>query len=182
MKIRFLLFIGIMLQSGISARSQTLFAGIKDGFCNSYIVGDFNGYKGYAHRRGFYYGGMINKSINSDLDLQMEINSLPRGSQRNEVQEITDPARFGIKDVPESTKLYARLNTKTYLNYLEIPFVVKFKFSLSNKIDYYVDLGMDVAYLLEARQIVSGSSFLYLDKNLGVHFIDQNNGLPYSIS
>ena len=141
----------------------------------------------YSSRLGFYGGFVSEFQTNKRLSLRTEINYSSQGGRRegmqalplsNEMEQLWQilPG-FGI--TPDEY-MYADIKSEAILNYLEIPVMAKFTFGLSSRINFYLQAGPYMGLLLNAKNVTSGSSSIYIDKegNLPVDAILQQAQMP----
>jgi hypothetical protein len=83
------------------------------------------------------------------------------GGQRNGMQAL-DGSSLNPQ-VPAGTYFYADFENESVLNYLEVPIMGKYSFSLNKSSRLHLDFGPYVGFLLNAKQKTSGSSVVYAD-------------------
>ena len=135
--------------------------------------------EGYASRLGFY-GGLVSEwQTGSHFGFRSEINFSSQGGQRLGIQALPLypemaplweilPA-FGIN--PDGY-MYADIKSEAILNYLEIPVMAKYRFQLSSRLNLYLQAGPYAGFLINAKNITSGTSNIYVD-DAGVISIDE---------
>jgi hypothetical protein len=126
--------------------------------------------EGYASRFGFYGGVVSEMKTGKHFGFRAELNFSSQGGMREGMQALPlDPSleplwqmlpAFGI--TPDEY-MYADIKSEAILNYLEIPVMAKYRIGLSSKIDFYAQAGPYVGILLNAKNITSGSSSIYVD-------------------
>lgn len=126
----------------------------------------------YKSRLGLY-GGIISEFMTNDrFSLRAEINYSAQGGKREGVQALPLPAEMAplwqmlpLLGITPDEYMYANIKSDAILNYLEIPFMAKFRFNLGSKLDFYLSTGPYMGILLNARNITSGSSSIYVDSD-----------------
>jgi len=116
----------------------------------------------YTSRLGAAFGFTATYSMGTALALRADILYSSEGGQRNGMQAI-DAISYN-PDAPAGTYLYADFKNESILNYLEIPFMLRYDISISKATKLYADFGPYVGFLLNAKQKTSGSSFIYADR------------------
>ncbi|MDR3665363.1 MAG: porin family protein [Ignavibacteriaceae bacterium] len=119
--------------------------------------------QGYKTRLGPNFGVFGNIALTPNFSLQLEAFYASQGGKKTGIQPI-DPSSVPLP-IPAGVNLYADFSNEAVLNYLEIPLIAKYSFSLSSLFSAYVDAGPYVGFLLNAKTITSGTSSLYVDKN-----------------
>lgn len=152
-----------------------IYAGAKGGISIPNLKGNSEQSKGYTSRLGSYGGIVINFKIAPLLSLQPEINFSPQGGQRKGMQQVPSDAMNDIT-LPPGTNLYARFNTTTILNYIEIPVLVKL--TLGDQLKYYLCAGPHITFLTDAKTKTNGTSVLYLDEGGTIPLTINGNPLP----
>jgi len=117
--------------------------------------------QGYTSRFAPSFGIFGNYKLNQNIYLQAEINFDGQGGQRNGIQPITSS---DIPIQPPNGYFYANFKNVSVLNYLEIPITINYVFGNSS-LRYFVDAGPYIGYLLNAKEVTSGISTIYIDKN-----------------
>ncbi len=117
--------------------------------------------QGYTSRLAPSFGILGNYKLNNNFYIQAEINFDGQGGQRNGIQPITSS---DIPIQPPNGYFYANFKNVSVLNYLEIPITIKYVFG-NSLLKYFVDAGPYFGYLLSAKEVTSGMSTIYIDKN-----------------
>ena len=134
---------------------------------------------GWSSRSGIAYGLTFNWNTGTHFAWRADVLYSSEGGQRNGMQAL-DASAFNPQ-APAGTYLYANYNNESELNYLEIPVMAKYSFSLSKSSKLYVDFGPYVGFLLNAKQITSGSSIVYADKTATQPVtVNPSTGQPYA--
>lgn len=118
--------------------------------------------KGYASRLAATFGGFADFAITKKISLKAFINYAGQGGKRTGMQPVTDVPSELSQLLPPGTVLYADFINEAVLNYLEIPLMAKIKWG--DKLEYYLNAGPYIGFLVSARQKTSGSSQFFLDK------------------
>ncbi len=112
---------------------------------------------GFSSRLGADFGVFAEYPINKWLSIQHEIDYSAQGGKHNGLQAVPDP----YSSTPPY--FYANFKNEARLNYLLIPVTAKFNFSLSPKFKLFVNAGFFAGFLLSAKTVSTGSSYLYED-------------------
>jgi len=112
---------------------------------------------GYSSRLGADFGVLATFQIKKTFSIQAGIDYSEQGGKHNGLQAVSNP--YG--SVPPF--FYANFNNSAHLNYLLIPLMGRFDFKLSQKLNLYVEAGGFAGFLLSAKSVTSGNSYLYLD-------------------
>jgi hypothetical protein len=125
----------------------------------------------YASRLGLYTGIVAEYQTKKWFGLRAELNYSSKGGQRNGMQALPLAEEMlplwqmlpliGI--IPEEY-MYADIKSEAILNYIEIPVLAKSSFRLGSKINFYLEAGPYIGFILEAENITSGSSGIHVDK------------------
>jgi|WetSurMetagenome_2_1015567.scaffolds.fasta_scaffold34022_3 hypothetical protein len=175
-KRRTLLLLSFVLIGLVSVRAQSsrLFIGVKGGLGIPNLTAGSKTTplsEGYASRTGFY-GGVLGEFHTSKLfALRVEINYSSQGGVRKGMQALPLNSQlaqfwqalpnFGITP---GDYMYAHIKSEALLDYLEIPILAKFTFALGSKINFYMQAGPYMGFLLHAKNVTSGSSPIFIDK------------------
>jgi len=115
----------------------------------------------WMSRQGDAFGLTFSWKTGSHFAWRADILYSSEGGQRNGMQALAGSS-FNPQ-VPAGTYFYANYNNESILNYLEIPIMAKYNFSLSKSTSLYIDLGPYVGFLMNAKQKTGGSSIVYAD-------------------
>ncbi len=128
--------------------------------------------EGYASRLGFYGGLVSELRTSAHFGFRAELNFSSQGGKRDGLQALPLPAEleplwqalpmFGI--TPDEY-MYASIKSEAVLNYIELPVLAKYRFSLNSRINFYMQAGPVLGFLVNAKNITSGSSQIYIDKD-----------------
>lgn len=97
--------------------------------------------------------------------LQLELEYSSQGGKKNGTQAFAVPGEMLSQFPPGQAPpyLYATYKSEARINYLVLPVLVKYYFHLKKRWNPYVAAGPFISYLLNAKNITSGSSIIYLD-------------------
>jgi hypothetical protein len=115
----------------------------------------------WMSRQGQAYGLSLNWNTGTHFAWRADLLYSSEGGQRNGMQALAGSS-FNPQ-VPAGTYFYANYNNESILNYLEVPIMAKYSFSLSKSSRFYIDFGPYVGFLLNATQKTGGSSIVYAD-------------------
>jgi hypothetical protein len=165
-----IIYCGIL---SLNAQSAKYFAGVKAGFgIPNLTAGAITTplSEGYGSRFGFYGGIISELRTSSHFGFRVELNYSSQGGKREGMQALPllpelEPLwqmlpSFGI--TPDDY-MYADIKSEAILNYLEIPIMAKYRFSLSSRINFYLQAGPYIGFLINAKNITSGSSSIYIN-------------------
>lgn len=153
----------IMWVSSFSVSGQiNIYAGFKGGICIPNLsTGSDNQNplsNGYSSSIGGDFGVLATCQFNKWLAFQPEIMYSQQEGKHNGMQAIPNP--YG--SVPPY--FYANFKNTTKLNYLQVPLMARFDFRLQKKLNLYANAGGFAAFLLSAKSVSDGSSYIYADK------------------
>lgn len=112
---------------------------------------------GYSSRLGADFGVIAVLPVKNNFSIETGVDYSEQGGKHNGLQALSNP--YG--NTPEF--FYASFNNSAHLNYLLIPVMARFDFDLSKKLKLYVQAGGFAGFLLSAKSVTSGSSYLYAD-------------------
>jgi hypothetical protein len=112
---------------------------------------------GYSSRLGADFGILATYHVKGKFSLQADIDYSEQGGKHDGMQAITNPYSQG------PIFLYANFDNSAHLNYLLIPVMARFDFTLSDKWQFYAEAGGFAGFLLSAKSVSSGNSPLYAD-------------------
>lgn len=124
---------------------------------------------GYSSRQGPDFGLYGEFKFSNLFSLQPMIEYSSQGGKKDGLQALPTPAGiaegYQQQGYPVPTYVYARYNSEAKFNYLMIPILAKFGWDFSKKspFRFYVDAGPFVGFLLNAKQVTTGSSYFYSD-------------------
>lgn len=131
----------------------------------------------YKSRLAPNFGGFVEIGLNKKWSFQTEVNYAGHGGKRIGLQPIPRTPT-GLPVLPTGTYYYANFRNVAKLNYLEIPALLKHKFSSKGKPGAYLNGGVLYGRLLNAKSVTSGTSSVYLDINGTVPLLLPPNGTP----
>jgi hypothetical protein len=104
--------------------------------------------------------------VTKRFSIQPQLEYSSQGGKKNGTQAFVVPAemaqQFPSGHVPDY--LYATYKSEARMNYLMLPVLGKYHFELKKRFGVYIAAGPFASYLLNAKNITTGSSFIYLDK------------------
>ena len=124
---------------------------------------------GYSSRQGPEFGLFAEIKFSDLFSLQPMVEYSSQGGKKDGLQALPTPTAiaeyYQSQGAPAPTYVYARYNSEAKFNYLMIPILAKFGWDLGHKSPFrvYVDAGPFVGFLLNAKQVTSGSSDFYSD-------------------
>jgi hypothetical protein len=165
--LKFLFVVGSMLLFSTVSFSQ-FSLGVKGGLSIPNLSSGTNDpvSSGYSSREAPYFGVVAEKKLSHLITLHAELNYSSQGGKKDGVQAIPGSnfaEYFQAVQEPTPDYLYATYNSVAKLNYLELPVIADFNFPLGKTFSFFVGAGPYAGYLLNAKQVTSGSSLLYLD-------------------
>lgn len=117
--------------------------------------------QGYTSRSAFNIGLFMEYPLNDNFSLQPEINYDGQGGKRTGLQPITNSE---LPPNPAGPYYYADFKNESILNYLEIPVLLKYTFG-GEGLKFQGNIGPYIGFLLNAKEVSSGTSLIYVDKN-----------------
>jgi hypothetical protein len=139
-----------------------IYVGIKGGICIPNLSagsGNENPLSnGYSSRTGGDFGILATCQFNKWLAFQPEIIYSQQGGKHNGLQAIPDP--YG----PVPPYFYANFKNTAKLNYLLVPLMARFDLKLHKNLNLYANAGGFAGFLLSAKSVSTGSSYVYLDE------------------
>ncbi|MEK7725280.1 MAG: porin family protein [Acidobacteriota bacterium] len=118
----------------------------------------------YKSRVAPNFGGFVSIGLSKKFSFQTEVNYAGQGGKRIGVQPISQPPP-GLPLLPNGVYYYGNFRNVAKLNYLEIPAMLKYRFGAKDKPRVYLNGGFYYGRLLNAKQVTSGSSTIFLDKD-----------------
>jgi hypothetical protein len=116
----------------------------------------------YKSRLAPNFGGFFEIGLKKKFSFQVEVNYAGHGGKRIGLQPIPRTPT-GLPALPTGNYYYANFRNVAKLNYLEIPALLKYKFSSKGKPRVYLNGGVLYGRLLNAKSVTSGTSSVYLD-------------------
>jgi hypothetical protein len=117
--------------------------------------------EGWSSRTGVAFGLTFTWNTSQHFALGGDVYYSSEGGQRNGMQALDGSSL--TSQVPPGTYFYADYNNESILNYINVPILAKYYFPLNRSSRLYLNFGPYVGFLLNARQITSGSSVVYAD-------------------
>lgn len=118
---------------------------------------------GYSSRFGPDFGIFGEYHFSKSISMTLEIEYSSQGGQKNKYQAYSVSA--DMEAAIGSPYLYANFKSEAKMNYLLLPLMARYTWNpgeMSNT-KYYAAVGPFVGFLLNAHQVTSGSSIIYLD-------------------
>ncbi|MEW6131528.1 MAG: porin family protein [Acidobacteriota bacterium] len=131
----------------------------------------------YKSRLAPNFGGFVEVGLKEKLAFQVELNFAGQGGKRDGIQPISI-APPGLPTLPEGFYYYGDFKNVAKLNYLEVPLMLKYKFGEQDKKRLYLNGGVYYGGLLTAKQVTSGNSTLYLDRDGKIPLLLPPAGTP----
>ncbi|HXB28565.1 MAG TPA: porin family protein [Puia sp.] len=124
---------------------------------------------GYSSRLGPEFAIFGEYYVNSLFSLVPKIEYSAQGGKKDGFQAMPTPTElaqyFEQQGMPVPTYLYANFNSEAKLDYLLIPILAKFGWYLDTQKKFRITIaaGPYLGFLLSAKQVTSGNSYIYLD-------------------
>ncbi len=131
----------------------------------------------YKSRVAANFGGFVEIGLTNKFSFQAEVSYAGQGGKRIGVQPISQPPP-NLPPLPTGLYYYGNFNNVAKLTYLEIPAMLKYKFSEKGRPRVYLNGGIYYGVLLNAKQVTSGSSSIYLDRDGKVPLLLPPAGTP----
>ncbi|OQP63756.1 hypothetical protein A3860_22715 [Niastella vici] len=99
------------------------------------------------------------------FSIQPQLEYSSQGGKKNGTQAFTIPDEMRQQFPPGEAPafLYATYKSEARINYLMLPVLAKYHFDLKKRWSAYAAAGPFVSFLLNAKNITKGSSYIYLD-------------------
>src|SRR5450432_3067166 len=160
--VQVLLALIICINTFSAGAQVNIYVGFKGGICIPNLSsgsGNQNPLSnGYTSRTGGDFGVLTTGQFNKWLALQAEIMYSQQGGKHNGLQAIPNP--YG--SVPPY--FYANFKNTAKLNYLLVPLMARFDLRLQKKLNLYFNAGGFAGFLLNAKSVSSGNSYIYADE------------------
>jgi len=157
----FLLICAAVIFASSAFGQNNIFIGAKGGLSIPNLTAGSNNQNplsnGFSSRLGADFGVFAEFPLNKWLSIQPEIDYSAQGGKHNGLQAVPDP----YSSTPPY--FYANFKNDARLNYLLVPVTAKFNFSLSPKFNLYINAGFFAGFLLSAKTVSTGISYLYED-------------------
>jgi hypothetical protein len=169
---------GFYFHNSASLFAQDIFAGIKGGINTPYLRGgNSEESKGFKSRVAPTIGIMSSIEFKNQFALQLEVSYMGQGGVKSGIQSI-DSGIINYPGLPSGT-LYADYQNSIILNYIEIPLLLKYSFTIEKQFNLFFDAGPNIGFLLGAKNKTSGTSQIYIDKE-GTPLTDANGNIVSS--
>ncbi len=150
--------------------AQDITVGVKGGFSIPNLTG--GGVQnplntGYSSRLGADYGVYGEYHLTSLFSVSLGVEYSSQGGHKNKAQAFTPT---GALTQLGAQYLYADFKSDAKINYLILPVLARFNWSVSKSLPWkvYAAVGPFAGFLLNAHQVTSGSSNVYTDPSLSV--------------
>ena len=166
-----LLFIAGLFLAGYSVQAQTdIYIGVRGGLNIPKLTasGDNPMSKGYSSRLAGNGGIFVEFQFNELFSIRPMVEYTQQGGLRKGMQAIPAamlPAEMqSIPAMVGEKFMYADFKSETTFDYIMIPVLANFGWNLKNiPARVHVNAGPFVSFLLDAKQVTSGSSLMYVD-------------------
>jgi Outer membrane protein beta-barrel domain len=162
---KLLLLVGL---AALFAASSAVIAGdIKLGFHGGISIPNLRGKdtdifsRNFTSRQGPYFGLTADLALASGFSLSADLNYTSQGGKRAGMQPITMDLPDGLP-IPPGTILYADFDNETILDYVEVPVFARYTFG--RKLRAFLQAGPYAGYLVRAKALTAGTSYLFLDE------------------
>lgn len=121
---------------------------------------------GYGSRSGLDVAIHAEYHLTKQFSIQPELRYSQQGGKKNGKQAFTPPAELTQGVPPEMIPqyFYANYKSEAKINYLMLPILAKYNFSLGEHWGLYVAAGPFVSLRLSAKNVTEGTSTIYLDE------------------
>ncbi|MCX7819327.1 MAG: PorT family protein [Kiritimatiellae bacterium] len=119
--------------------------------------------RGYESILAPNFGLTVERDLDADWSVALELVYSVQGGERDELQPITADLP-GLPPLPPGRYLYADFESRSELEYLEIPLLLKWRAKLADQWHFVALAGPYAGFLLHAEQETSGTSLIYLDR------------------
>jgi len=116
----------------------------------------------YTSRSGAAFGITSSLYLGSNLSLRIDVLYSSEGGKRNGIQAFDATTVNPLAQA--GTYFYADYKNESILNYAEVPVMLKYSVPLTKSSKFYLNIGPYVGFLLNAKEITSGSSIIYADR------------------
>jgi len=166
---QFAIVVLLMLSSSIYAQKITV--GAKGGFSIPNLTGGGSENPlntGYSSRFGPDGGIYGEYHLNGKFSISVGMEYCSQGGLKDKFQAYPTPAEMAPLFAPGTapTYLYADFKSEAKLDYFLVPVLAKYcwKLDKKNHLHFYAAVGPFAGFLLNAHQVTSGSSLIYLDE------------------
>ena len=120
---------------------------------------------GYSSRVGPDAAVHVEFHFTPHFSIEPQLEYCSQGGKKDGKQAFVVPAEmkplFPPGQVPEY--LHANYNSEAKFNYLMLPILAKYRYTLAKRWGFYVAAGPFVSMVLSAKNVTSGNSSVYLD-------------------
>lgn len=172
---KYLLFF-VSLAGSIYVNAQKIDIGVRGGLSIPNLSGGGSNAtplsQGYSSRLSAGFAAFAEFKINKTFSIQPMLEYSSQGGKKDKLQALSIPSdmvpllQAGLPaGTPMPQYLYANFKSEAKFNYLMLPILAKFGWDLgaSSPFRLYADAGPFIGVLLNAKQVTSGNSELYLD-------------------
>ncbi len=155
----------LLFVMSFSAKAQNTSLGVRGGISipNLSAGGSNNNplNTGYKSRLGPDLALFADFGISKDFSIEPVLEYSSQGGKKDGMQAFPNP--YGSTP----TYLYANFKSEAKMNYLLVPVLAKLGWNISHSspVRFYVNVGPFVGFLLNAKQVTSGSSPVYADQD-----------------
>jgi hypothetical protein len=163
----------VLLLIGFSAPAQNLALGGRGGISIPNLTAGGSNQNplntGYSSRLGPDAGIFAEFKFSDLFSLQPMVEYSSQGGKKDGLQAFPTPGQIAAgyqqQGATAPAYLYANYKSEAKLNYLMVPILAKFGWSLAKASPWriYVDAGPFIGFLLNAHQVTSGKSEYYTD-------------------
>ncbi len=140
----------------------------------------------YTSRSGGAFGITTSLYLGSNFSLRIDAMYSSEGGKRDGIQAFDASSISPL--VPAGTYFYADYKNESILNYAELPVMLKYSFPLNKTSKFFLNVGPYIGFLLNAKEITSGSSIIYADRTKQIVIVpvaqsfDANTDITSSIN
>lgn len=120
---------------------------------------------GYGSRLDADAAVHIEYYFSNHFSIQPQLEYSSQGGKKNGNQAFTVPTEMEQLFPPDQIPpyLYANYKSTAKMNYLMLPILVKYRFTIARHWGGYIAAGPFVSFLLSAKNVTNGTSEIYLD-------------------
>ena len=119
---------------------------------------------GYSSRFAPDFGVVAGYDLSDHFAVVGEVHYAGQGGKREGLQPITQSPE-GLPPLEPGQYLYGDFKDESILNYLEIPLMGMYRWTLSEKWRCFAEGGPFIGFLLNATEKTRGTSLIYVDRN-----------------
>ena len=169
------LLVFVFLAGAVFVNAQKIDIGLRGGLGIPNLTSGSNTTplsEGYSSRLTTGFAAFVEFKINKTFSIQPMLEYSSQGGKKNKLQAMEIPDAFkpllqgGLPPgTPMPEYLYADFKSEAKFNYLMLPILAKFGWDLGADSPFrlYVNAGPFIGLLLNAKQVTSGTSEIYLD-------------------